>query len=44
MRHIYVKESIEQVFRLYNGSDTLEIEYRIGAIDISDGKGKEQGC
>jgi lysosomal alpha-mannosidase len=41
VRHIYVRQRIEQVFRLFNGSDTLEIEYRIGAIDISDGKGKE---
>ena len=41
VRHVYVEQSIEQVFRLYNGSDTLEIEYRIGAIDISDDKGKE---
>ena len=41
VRHVFVEKSIEQVFRLYNGSDTLEIEYRLGPIDISDGKGKE---
>jgi lysosomal alpha-mannosidase len=41
VRHVFVEKSIEQVFRLYNGSDTLEVEYRVGPIDISDGKGKE---
>lgn len=41
VRHVFVEKSIEQVFRLYNGSDTLEVEYRIGPIDIRDGRGKE---
>lgn len=41
VRHVYGDSSIEQVFRLYNGSDTLEVEYRIGPIDVTDGDGKE---
>lgn len=41
VRQVLVPGSIEQVFRLYNGSDTLEVEYRIGPIDVSDGVGKE---
>ena len=41
VRHVFVAKSVEQVFRLYNGSDTLEVEYCVGPIDISDGKGKE---
>jgi lysosomal alpha-mannosidase len=41
VRHVFVEDSVEQIFRLWNSSDTLEVEYRVGAIDISDGKGKE---
>ena len=41
IRLVFVAKSIEQVYRLVNGSDVLEIEYRLGPIDISDGKGKE---
>ena len=32
---------IEQVFRLHAGADMLEIEYRLGPLNISDGIGKE---
>ena len=41
VRHVFVEGSIEQVWRLYKGSDVLEVEYRIGPINISDGVGKE---
>ena len=41
MAHMWVEGRIEQVFRLWGGSDTLEIEYRVGPIDVSDGIGKE---
>ena len=42
VRQVFVNGSIEQVFRLYEGSDQLEVEYRIGPIDVqSDGVGKE---
>ena len=41
LRHLYVKDAVELVYRLYNGSDVLEVEYRLGPLDIADGKGKE---
>ena len=41
IRHVFVNNSIEQVFRLYKNSDVLEVEYRIGVIDTSDGVGHE---
>ena len=41
VRQVIVQGRIEQVFRLYAWSDVLEIEYRVGPIDIEDGLGKE---
>ena len=40
VRHVFVS-GIEQVFRLHSGADMLEIEYRLGPLNISDGIGKE---
>ena len=41
IRQVFVESSIEQVYRLYADSDVLELEYRVGPIDISDSIGKE---
>jgi len=41
VRHVFVAGRLEQVFRLYHDSDRLEVEYRVGPLDITDDVGKE---
>jgi len=41
VRQTFKTSSVELVYRLYQEADILEVEYRVGPVDITDGLGKE---